>query len=300
MDQQELAAFLTLAEELHFRRTAERLHLTPGRVSQTIKKLERCIGAPLFERTSRSVRLTPLGEQLRTGVEPAHRRIREEVERATAAARGTTGTLDVGFVGATAGRVLLDVVDRLRCCHPGCEVRIREKQLGNLLWPLRSDEVDILLTQFPVREDDLTTGPVVIRESPALAVPAGHLLAQRASVTTEDLAGTTVLSVTGAPDYWVDHLIPPHTPSGRAVHRTETTTFQETLALVGAGRGVRPVGAASCQYYARPDVAYVPFTDAPPLEFGPVWRTSNENARVRAFASATRAFLDSRSGPVTF
>lgn len=61
----DIEIFLTLAEELHFGRTAERLHLTHARVSQVIKKQERAIGADLFYRTSRSVRLTPIGEQLR-------------------------------------------------------------------------------------------------------------------------------------------------------------------------------------------------------------------------------------------
>ncbi|WP_063050891.1 helix-turn-helix domain-containing protein [Nocardia arthritidis] len=63
----ELEAFLTLSEELHFSRTAARLRVTPGRISQTIKKLERQVGSPLFERTSRHVVLTPLGQRLREG-----------------------------------------------------------------------------------------------------------------------------------------------------------------------------------------------------------------------------------------
>ncbi|MFC9640896.1 LysR family transcriptional regulator [Streptomyces mirabilis] len=61
MERHEIEAFLTLADELHFRRTSERLGLAQGRVSQTIKKLERRIGVPLFERTSRRVTLTPAG-----------------------------------------------------------------------------------------------------------------------------------------------------------------------------------------------------------------------------------------------
>jgi DNA-binding transcriptional LysR family regulator len=59
----EIRTFLVLAEELHFGRTAERLRVTPSRVSQTIRTLERRVGGRLFDRTSRSVRLTPVGEQ---------------------------------------------------------------------------------------------------------------------------------------------------------------------------------------------------------------------------------------------
>lgn len=61
----ELEAFLVLAEELHFGRTAKRLHVTTGRISQVLKKLEGRVGAPLFERNSRTVTLTKIGGQLR-------------------------------------------------------------------------------------------------------------------------------------------------------------------------------------------------------------------------------------------
>jgi DNA-binding transcriptional LysR family regulator len=67
----ELRAFIALAEELHYGRTAERLDLTPGRVSQIVRTLEVKVGGRLFDRTSRRVRLTPLGEQLRANLDPA-------------------------------------------------------------------------------------------------------------------------------------------------------------------------------------------------------------------------------------
>ncbi|MBE1592110.1 LysR family transcriptional regulator [Nonomuraea angiospora] len=69
----DIEIFLTLAEELHFSRTAERLHITQARVSQAIKKQERSIGAALFERSSRQVRLTPLGEQLHRDLSAGYR-----------------------------------------------------------------------------------------------------------------------------------------------------------------------------------------------------------------------------------
>ena len=88
MELRDIEIFLTLAEELHFGRTAERLHVTPARVSQAIKKQERTIGATLFERTSRVVRLTPIGEQLRDDLELGYRQIRQAIGGAAAAVRG--------------------------------------------------------------------------------------------------------------------------------------------------------------------------------------------------------------------
>ncbi|WP_051717596.1 LysR family transcriptional regulator [Streptomyces sp. NRRL F-5727] len=78
----EVQTFLALAEELHFGRVAERLGLTTGRISQTIKKLERRIGAPLFERTSRQVSLTPLGRDLAADLAPLAQGMDEAVRRA--------------------------------------------------------------------------------------------------------------------------------------------------------------------------------------------------------------------------
>ena len=83
MDSRDIHIFLTLCEELHFGRTAERLGLSPGRVSQVVRQLERRIGGSLFGRSSRAVGLTRLGEHLRDELRPGF----EQVERAVASAR---------------------------------------------------------------------------------------------------------------------------------------------------------------------------------------------------------------------
>lgn len=84
LEANELRAFLTLADELHFARTAERLHLSASRASQLIRMLEERLGAPLFDRTSRRVQLTPLGVQLCDALGPAYRNVvaaREQVRQ---------------------------------------------------------------------------------------------------------------------------------------------------------------------------------------------------------------------------
>lgn len=101
-ERHELDAFLTLAEELPFGRTAERLHLSTTRVSRTIGELERRIGVPLFNRTSRRVELTAVGRQSAEEVRPSWARIDAAFERAVDTGRGITGTLSVAFVGAAA------------------------------------------------------------------------------------------------------------------------------------------------------------------------------------------------------
>lgn len=98
MELRDIEIFLTLAEELHFSRTADRLHVTPARVTQAIKKQERQIGAPLFDRSNRAVRLTPLGRQLRDDLWPMYTGLHVGMRRAELAAQGLTAVLRVGMI----------------------------------------------------------------------------------------------------------------------------------------------------------------------------------------------------------
>ena len=114
VEHRDLEVFLTLADELHFGRTAERLHVSTARVSQTLRKLERQVGVPLFERTSRRVALTPVGRQLRDDVGPAFRQIQDGVQRAVTAGRDVTGLLRVGFFRAAASQFVLETAERFQ------------------------------------------------------------------------------------------------------------------------------------------------------------------------------------------
>lgn len=288
MERYEIEAFLTLAEELHFGRTAVRLRVTTARVSQVIGKLERRVGAPLFERTSRSVALTPIGRRLHDDLRPAFERLEAALATAVAAGRGVSGVLRVGFVGAAAGRLLIRATEAFAGQHPDCEVTIGEVQMGEALERLRADELDVLIACLPLSGPDLANGPVLLSEPRMLAVPAGHPFARRGSVSVEDLARTEVLQAPcSLPDHWRAPGSPRLTPAGRAIPVGRSAqTFQEILTLVGAGQGVFPVGAHATRFHARPDVAFVPFHDTPPLDWGPVWRASRANARIRAFADA--------------
>lgn len=87
MELRDIETFLTVADKLHFGRAARRLYLSPSRVSQTIRNLEREIGGPLFIRTTRKVRLTPLGEQFRVHAEHGVDILRMALREAQASAR---------------------------------------------------------------------------------------------------------------------------------------------------------------------------------------------------------------------
>ncbi|MFI5529939.1 LysR substrate-binding domain-containing protein [Kitasatospora sp. NPDC051853] len=282
----ELEAFLTLAEELHFGRTAARLNVTTGRISQTVKALERRIGAPLFERTNRVVRLTELGHTLHEDLRPGYEQIQAGLDRATAAVRQAGEQLTIGYVGAAAGQVAHRAAELFPRQRPACRVRVREAQITEALGRLRGGDVDVLLLSLPLTEPDLVTGPVLISEPRMLAVPAGHPLARQDRVTMEDLARIPLLRIAGAvPGAWPADRRPGRTPGGLPIPEgPRFETFQEALQLIGAGAGACIVGEQVTRFYTRPDVACVPFADAPPIEWVPAWLTSHNTPLLRSFA----------------
>lgn len=286
LERHEIETFLTLAKELHFGRTAERLHVTTGRVSHVVKKLERGIGAPLFERTSRRVRLTAIGERLADDLAPLVAGIEEALRRATDAGRGVSGELTVAFLGEWGAPVVSAAAGLFSRRHPDCTVRVVEVQLSGSRASLLDGSVDLLLASYPF--DGMARGPALLTERRLLAVAQRHPLACRESVSLEVLGDHPVVqypAVTSAA--FKRDRTPERTPSGRPVPAGPAgATFSEMLSLVAMGHGVLPVGEDTQRYYPRPDLAYVPIHDAPPIERGFVWLESNTTARVREFVRA--------------
>jgi DNA-binding transcriptional LysR family regulator len=292
MERRDAEIFLMLAEELHFGRTAERLFVSQARVSQSIKKLERRIGAPLFERTSRHVALTAIGRQLYRDIAPAYRQIERGLARAISAGRGIRGVLRVGCEAPAIAELLAEPLDVFRRRYPECQLQIREVDFSDPFRMLRDTEpeVDALITLLPVDEPEITIGPVLLTEPMVLAVSGRHRLAGRDSVTLEDLASDTVLRAAHPPPpYWVPPPLPWHTPSGAEVRRGQPVdTFQELMLMVSAGRGICPLAAHAERYFARPNVVYLPFRETPSVDWGLVWVSSAETERTRAFADTVR------------
>lgn len=293
MERRDIEIFLTLAEELHFARTAERLGVSGARVSQTIKQLERRFGVALFQRTSRQVALTPVGSALCEDVQAGYQRIQEGIAKAIAAGRGFSGVLRVGFSSPLVGEAIMAAAQAYRVQHPESEVRIREVHLSDAFGALRAGELDLQITELPVREADLSSGPALLRDDRMLAVSSRHPFARRDSVTVEDLTRDTVLVPTDAPAYLLDALIPAQAPSGRPIQRRQAmTSRQELLTLVSGGAGMAVVGSQATRYHARPDIVYLPISDLPPIEYGPVWPVGAQTSRLRSFTALLRTELD--------
>jgi DNA-binding transcriptional LysR family regulator len=280
----DIETFLVLAEELHFGRTAQRLHVTKARVSQVIKQQERHVGGQLFDRSTRTVRLTPLGQQLRDDLRPVHAGLLRGLERARQTARGITGSLRVGMIPFNTYD-LRPFWDAFRTRHPQWSLQIRRASFVDPFAALRAEEHDILVAWLPVDEPDLTTGPVLFSDRRILAVSTAHELAERSTVSTEVLADFPNGMGQRLPDYWEDAYLPFQSPGGHVIERGAfVASGDELIHLVALGEMVQVFPVHVTAHWAMPDVRWLPITDLPRLHYALVWRTENETEIVRAMA----------------
>ncbi|MEU3742422.1 MULTISPECIES: LysR family transcriptional regulator [unclassified Streptomyces] len=298
MELRDIEIFLTLTEELHFGRTAQRLRLSQARVSQSIAVQERRLGGVLFDRTTRAVELTVLGKQLRDDLLPAYGAIRKALADATESARGVSGVVRLGAMAALPSAIEW-LVRAYRERHPGCDVEFVEFHFSDPLTLVLAGEVDLQLMWLPVPQPDLEPGPVVYREGRVLAVAEGSDLATRTHVSIEDLAGRTVLDPgTRVPRQWFTAMCPERTPSGHPIHRgPRAETFHEVLALVASGRAVCPLNAHVSRYYRYPGVTLLPITDAPLTEWALARPRTAPPPHVAALLATARELGPRTSGP---
>jgi len=286
----ELRIFLTLADELHFGHTAERLGISQPAVSEAVRALESRLGVRLFDRTSRRVGLTPAGEALQRTLTPALAAVGQALVATSELSSEVRGLLRVGFVLTTEGPALSRLIAAFQARYPGCEVRLQEVETFDAYRQLRRGDIDVLCNWLAVDQPDLTAGAAFAWYPRALAVAPSHRLAGTSAVSVEELADEQVAMLPDStPSAVYDLLVPRRTPSGRTIRRTQPVqTIHEILSLVARGQIVHPTSSA-VPIFDRDDITLVPITGLPPLPLGLVWVTSRENPRIRALDETARA-----------
>ncbi|NUR63557.1 MAG: LysR family transcriptional regulator [Catenulispora sp.] len=288
MELRDIEIFLMLAEELHFGRTAERLYVSPARISQVIKAQERFIGAPLFERTSRAVRLTEVGRRLRDDLRPIHAGFQESLERARMASRGVSARLRVGLMPFNFSG-LWPLWKAFQRQHPQWEVQVRLAHFQEPFGQLRRGEFDVFLAWLPVEEPDLTVGPTLFTDPRVLTVAEDHPLAVRTSATVEVLGDFPVSAGELKLDYWEEGYLPFQTRRGRTIERgLRARHADEMITAVGMGEIVMPFPSHVAEYWNLPGIRYLPMPDLAPLSYALIWRTESENDLIRALAATAR------------
>ncbi|KAA0977081.1 LysR family transcriptional regulator [Paeniglutamicibacter gangotriensis] len=188
MELRQLRYFIAVAEEMHFNRAAERLHIAQPALSQQIQRLERNLKTQLFVRTTRSVEITDTGRVLLE----AARRVVSEADRAQSqvelATRGSTGLLRVGFVSSAALFLLPGMVNRMHEQWPQVRFQLQENTTERQVQAVLEGQLDVGIVR-EIEPIDGISAVALRRESLIVAVPEGHLLAGRSSVPLAELAG---------------------------------------------------------------------------------------------------------------
>jgi DNA-binding transcriptional LysR family regulator len=183
-----LRYFLAVAETLHFSRAAAKLGIAQPPLSQQIRKLEALVGAPLFERTTRGVRLTPAGAMLRERAAATIARVGDDLEQTRRVARGEEGRLTVGFSGSVMFTELPAAIQRYRHAYPHVEVQLREMWTSEQLSALADGSIDVGFLRDGERRPELSITPL-LREPFHVALPANHRLRRHRTVDPASLEG---------------------------------------------------------------------------------------------------------------
>jgi DNA-binding transcriptional LysR family regulator len=299
MELDQIRIALVLGEELHFGRTASRLHISQPRVSQRLAALERELGGMLFDRTSRRVRLTPLGIRFRDEVGAAYEQLLAAGQSVRDAGRRLAGEIRIGFIQTTGGRALTDFVRAFERRHPDVSVSYREVPLARPYDGLRTGDLDILVVwRTGAADSDLTEGPAIDRQERVAVMAADHPLAGRRSISALDV-GYWTDGIEFVPPQLRETIVPPTNVDGVPIPRKRIEppiqTIAEYFAHVAKGSFVHPTVRSLSEVVNRDDLTYVPINDVPPVDLCLVWCTSHENATIRAAAAVARTLHPSPS-----
>ena len=271
--------FTVVAAHRHFGRAAADLHVAQPALSRQIQRLEKQLGTRLLDRTPRGARLTPAGEEFLPWAEALLRAARQ----AELAVRETAGAARLA-VGYVEDLVITDAVRELRSRHPHAEIVTRYLNCRDV-GALTDHRIDALIARVPLpfAEDEVSTVPLY-EEPRMLVVPRGHPLADRVSVTADELAGEEAMPCAFETEDWTSYRI-----LGASVPAIET--YEDKLELVASGRaiGVLPIGDRRSSL--RPDLVTVPLEGAPPSQVVLVSRKDDPNPMIDALRTAAGAAL---------
>ena len=266
MELRHLRYFVAVAEELHFRRAAERLHVAQPAVSEQIRKLEQELGVRLFDRTQRTVSLTEPGAALLAEA----RLVLQQAEQARMAARDAhqrgVATLRVGYLAAALPGSLPRALQRLATSMPHLRTTLHSASSFELIEAVRSERLDAALVSLPAPTNGLRT--TVIGEQRAIAAfPLSHNHACKSAVRLEQIAPERIVVLPReANRAFYDAVIATCHRAGLAptVLELPDAHIERGLMTVAAGAGMALLPESVADRYSAPGVRFVPLEgDAP-------------------------------------
>jgi len=181
-----LRYFLAVSETLHFGRAAAKLGMAQPPLSQQIRNLERHLGYALFDRTTRGVRLTRVGQFFLERARNTVAKLADDVEMARRLGSGQEGVLTVGFSGSIMFTALPKAIGHYRRVHPTVELRLREMVTADQIPLLLDGTLDLAFLRDGEPREGLTIEPI-LREPFVAVLPASHKLAAKTAISPVEL-----------------------------------------------------------------------------------------------------------------
>ncbi len=239
MDLRQFRQFVVVAEELNFRKAAERLHMTQPPLSASVQRLEESLGVLLFERNRSKVQLTAAGAAFLNEVRHLLDQADFAVQVAKSAVHGSTDILRISAVESAALEVLPKVLQQLRLQFPNARLIVRTDSTQNEIAALQDGSLDVAIIVPSANESDQLVIAELKQERFCIAMATTHPLSTRTRIRLSELAEDQFLSLhpfASGPGYsaallkaFQDSKVYPR------VHPGESRTVLANLALVSAG-----------------------------------------------------------------
>ncbi len=290
-DLSQLRSFVAVAEELHFGRAAARLGMTQPPLSRQIQILESIVDAPLLERSSRLVRLTPAGQSFLADAKRILKLADSAAHMARRIASGSAGSLKVGFTASTAYSFLPALVTACSAKLPDADLSLKEMVSVEQFEALASGQIDAGLLRPPVARPGLAAVRVVA-EPLLAALPEAHPLASAESVAIKDLDRQPFVMYSPYESRYFYDLLAGQFAKANVLPRyvQHLTQIHSIIALVRAGLGLAivPSAAASLRFDGvrlRPLVLPAPAL----VELFLVWRDDHANPLIPQLVEIAKA-----------
>jgi DNA-binding transcriptional LysR family regulator len=278
VDLRKLRYFVAVAEQLHFGRAAEALHIAQPVLSRQIRALEEELKVQLFVRDKRTTELTPAGRQLLADAGPLLASADALRRRVARAARGP-GSFTIGFMP---GLIVTEAVRALAGRHPQLTVNVLRTGWDDQTEVLRDGRADVSYIRLPADQSGLQVRPL-LAEPRVAVLPAGHRLAGKDTITIADLADEHLLQDPAAVPEWRDIATEMRTRRWRSA--PVFRTVEEKLEHVAAGHGIVVLPLSTAVFYTRPGVAYSHVSNIPPNQVCLAWDATRRSPLIQDFAA---------------
>jgi DNA-binding transcriptional LysR family regulator len=284
MELRHLKYFVAVAEELHFGRAAQRLHIAQPPLSQQIMNLEEELGLKLFDRKKRGIQMTDAGVYFLKEAQQVLAHVEQAAATARRVYRGESGRLVVGFVGSVVYTFLPAGLRSFRVQFPDVELVLHELNTAEQIKALHAKRIDVGFLYLGSPDRALASKLIV--QAPLMVVlPKKHPLAGRASIHFKELAQEPFIANTRSTEPIVrDAFISMcHTAGFSPKITQEAGQVQTVLGLVASGLGVCLL-PDFIKNIKRPDVVYVPLAGSPlTVRLAVMWRNDTSSNLVKSF-----------------